>query len=128
MLSKLAHTAGAILDELPGAVSDRVQLLVLEARQAGRAAARFLVVVVVGCLLFATAWITACGAIGYAAIERGADWRWAAVTIIVANVLAAIAVIPVARGFLHRIALPATVRRLTVSPTASSADTGSKAR
>jgi len=104
-----------LLRELPGLVSDRVELLSLELLRARRALAQIVALVVAVAILGATAWIAGWAAVAVALVKgAGLHWGWALASILAVN--AATAWIAAARlgSLFPRLTLPATRRQLTL--------------
>lgn len=111
----------AVLGELPGLVSDRVHLLALELRRAGQALALMVAFVAAAAVLLCTAWLALWAGLAAAAIQAGVPWGWVMIIVLAINLAAAFYALQRARVLSHLLTLPATMRRLTVTPTASSA-------
>jgi hypothetical protein len=105
----------ALLQELPGLVSDRVTLASLELRRAGQALMQMLVLAVAAAILGVTAWLALWVGIGAALIDAGLAWGWALLLIVALNVGAAFIAVKRALALVTLLGLPATVRRLTVA-------------
>ena len=103
---------GALLGNLPGLFSDRVDLLSLELQRAGLALVQLLLWGVAAALLLLTAWLGVWGALALAAVQRGVPWPWMALGIVLVNLLAAWAAIGMARRVVPRLGLPLTRRHL----------------
>jgi hypothetical protein len=110
----LAQALQAVLQELPGVVSDRVKLAALEVRRAGIALAQVVALAVASAILLITAWLAVWVGLAYAAIQYGMPWGWTLLLVLVINVGAAALALLRARALLALLGLPATVRRLTV--------------
>jgi hypothetical protein len=102
-----------VLGELPGVVSDRVELLALEVRRATQALTRMVALAVIAALLLCTAWLALWTGAAYGAIQAGLPWGWALSIVILANVATAFLALRHALSLSRLVALPATVRRLT---------------
>jgi MFS family permease len=114
--ASLLQTARALLGELPGLVSDRVDLLSLELKRAGRALAQIVALVIAAAILGVTLWLVLWGAlVALLVVEWG--WHWAPVLIGVAllNGLAVMGALRRVRTLAPLLALPATQRHLTIS-------------
>jgi len=105
-----------LLGELPGLVSDRVQLLALEVRRAARALARMLALAVAAAVLLCTAWLALWAGLALALVQAGWPWPLALALVIVLNVGAAAIALRRAWALSELVGLPATVRRLTQGP------------
>lgn len=126
----LFSMAGSLLRELPGLVSDRVELLSLELRRAGRALAQIVALVIATAILGVTVWLVLWGVlVALLVVELG--WHWAPVLAGVAllNGLAVMLALRRVRTLAPLLALPATQRHLTIRqppvsrPAASAAPT-----
>lgn len=112
----LFEMAGSLLRELPGLVSDRVELLSLELRRAGRALAQIVALIIAAAILAVTLWLVLWGVlVALLVVEWG--WHWAPVLIGVAllNGLAVMLALRRVRALAPLLALPATQRHLTIS-------------
>lgn len=105
-----------LLNELPGIVSDRVQLLTLELRRARQALGRIVVLAVAAALLALTAWFALWIGLLMAAMQFEYGWAWMLALILVLNVGGAWFAVQRIRRLALFLALPATLRRLTVAP------------
>jgi hypothetical protein len=104
-----------ILRELPGLVSDRVELLSLELLRAGQALAQIVALLVAVAILGVTAWIAAWAAVALALVERtGLHWGWALAAVLTVNAVAAWIAVARVRSLFPRLTLPATRRQLTL--------------
>ncbi len=113
----LFEMAASLWRELPGLVSDRVELLSLELRRAGRALAQIVALVIATAILGVTLWLMLWGVlVALLVVEWG--WHWAPVLIGVAllNGLAAMLALRRVRALAPLLALPATQRHLTIRP------------
>lgn len=112
----LLQALQGLWQELPGLVSDRVHLLALELKRAGRALG-LMVGLVLGALVFVgTAWLALWGAITALLVQAGLAWGWAFAIVLVLNVAGAAFALLKAKSMAHLLTLPATVRRLTGAP------------
>ena len=104
----------ALLQELPGLVSDRVLLLSLELKRASRALGQIVLLLLAVIVLAGVAWLLLC--LGVAAMALDAGWSRLAVLLLVLGFNGALAAWALlrARSLVARVALPATLRRLTV--------------
>jgi hypothetical protein len=110
------HALRDLARELPGLVSDRVQLLALELRRAGQAVAQMVVLTVAAAVLLVTAWLALWAGLAVGAVQAGIPWGWALVVVVLVNAVAALLAFRRALRLADRVALPATVRRLTLGP------------
>jgi hypothetical protein len=104
-----------LLRELPGLVSDRVQLLALELKRSGLALAQMVGLVVAAGVLLCTAWLALWTGIGIALVQAGLAWGWTLMLILLLNLGAAWLAVQRALTLARFLALPATLRRLTLS-------------
>lgn len=102
----------ALLDELPGLFSDRVDLLSLEARSAGISMAQMLLWMVAAAILGVTAWLGLWGGIAMALVVAGWPWQGVVAGVVIVNVLAAWIAVTRARALAPRLGLPLTRRHL----------------
>jgi len=109
----------SVLQELPGLVSDRVELFSLELVRAGRALAQILMLVVAAAVLAVTGWLALWAGITVALLEAGLHWAAALAVVLVLNLLAALLALRRVRGLMPLLRLPGTRRHLTLSPGAS---------
>jgi Putative Actinobacterial Holin-X, holin superfamily III len=103
-----------IVGELPGLVSDRVQLLSLELRRAGLALAQIVALVVAIGVLAVTAWIALWVGAAAALMAWGLGLGWTVTIVIGLNLAAAGLAAQRVRRLASLLGLPATVRRLTL--------------
>lgn len=104
-----------LLRELPGLVSDRVHLLALELKRSGLALAQMVGLVVAAGVLLCTAWLALWTGIGIALVQAGVAWGWTLLLILLLNLGAAWLAVKRALALARFLALPATLRRLTLS-------------
>lgn len=107
-----------LLGELPGLISDRVELLALEVQRAAQSLARMMVLAVAAALMLSTAWLALWAGLAWGAIQAGMPWGWALAAVIALNAGAAFLAMRHALRLARLVALPATVRHLTVQPPA----------
>lgn len=110
-----------LLQEIPGLVSDRVHLLGLELRRAGRSLAGLVIWSFVAALCIATAWLALCGGAVIGLLRAGLAWPAVMLIVAGANVLLAAWGGWRASVLAGELRLPATMRRLTVSDATHSA-------
>jgi hypothetical protein len=102
-----------MMSALGGMLGDRVLLLSLELRLAGRALGMIVALGVGAAVAALTAWLGLWLALGTWIVETGGSHALAALVVIVANgALAALCLVK-ARGLLKMLTLPATLRTLT---------------
>lgn len=104
-----------LLRDLPGLVSDRVHLLALELKRSGLALAQMVGLVVAAGVLLCTAWLALWTGIGVALVQAGVAWGWTLLLILLINLGAAWLAVKRALALARFLALPATLRRLTLS-------------
>ncbi len=103
--------------ELPGLVSDRVELLSLELRRAGTALLQIVVLVLAAAILGVTAWmLLSVGVAVLLVIGFNLPWWVALLVVLAANLLSAWWAIGRVKVLLPLLQLPATRRRLMFSP------------
>jgi hypothetical protein len=107
-----------LLHDLPGLVSDRVELFSLELKRASRALAQLAALAIAIAVLGVTAWIAIWVQVGVWLWQAG--WPWLPVVLIVHAAAIWFAAMR-ARTLSHLLGLPATRRRLTVGFTAAAA-------
>ncbi len=96
-------------------ISERVQLLALELKRARKALVVIAALVVTAALLLLTAWFVLWGAVVAALIQAGLAWGWAVLIVLVVNIGAAVAALLYASSLGRFLALPATMRHLTLA-------------
>lgn len=103
--------------ELPGIVSDRVELLSLELRRAGLALLQIVALVLAAAILGVTAWMLLSVGVAVMLVTGfGLPWWVALLIVLAANVLSAWWAIGRVKALLPLLQLPATKRRLMFSP------------
>jgi hypothetical protein len=102
--------------ELPGLVSDRVQLLALEFRRAGQTLAMVIALGLAAVILLATAWLALWVGLAMALASTGLHWGWVCALIVLLNGGVACWAALHAKARLPLLALPATLRHLTLAP------------
>jgi hypothetical protein len=100
--------------ELPGLVSDRIQLLSLELHRAGLAMAQIVALVVVIAVLLVTAWLALWAGVAVALFGLGLHMGWVVLIVVGANLGAAGWALQRVQRLAPLLALPATVRRMTI--------------
>lgn len=101
--------------ELPGLVSDRIELLALELQRAGRVLAQIVALVVAAALLAVTAWLALWLGVMGALIGIGLHWAAASLIVLVINLGTCWWAVARVRALAPLLQLPATRRHLTVS-------------
>jgi uncharacterized membrane protein YqjE len=112
-----------LVHELPGLISDRIELLSLELQRAGQVLAQIVALIVAAAILAVTAWLALWGGVVVGLISAGLHWAAASLIVLVINLGACWWAVVRARGLAPLLQLPATRRHLTSSqpPTASKA-------
>jgi uncharacterized membrane protein YqjE len=110
------HTLGLLWEELPGLVSDRVELLSLELHRAGLALMRIVVLMIAASILGVTAWLALWSAAVMALVAAGLPPALALGCALLVNVAAAAWAVARARRLLPLLRLPATRRHLMIHP------------
>ena len=105
----------SLLHDLPQVLGARVTLLSLELRRAMRVLALLVALVLGAAVLLATAWIAAWWGVAAALLDAGLARHWVALLVLGLNAGSAIGLLLYARAITPRLALPATVRSLTMS-------------
>lgn len=108
----------SLLNDLPGLISDRVHLLALELRRARQSFAKMALMVVVAAILAATAWVAFWAFVAVVIVAMGVPWYGVFLLIVVLNCIGAWLAIRRAQALVEDLTLPATVRRLTIAPSA----------
>jgi hypothetical protein len=103
----------SIWREMPGLVSDRVDLLTLELKRAGRALAQIVGLLIAAAILAVTAWIALWAGLAVGLIELGLHWSLSLLLVLVLNAAIAAVALGRLRRLLPLLALPATRRHLT---------------
>lgn len=106
----------ALWHELPGLVSDRVELLSLELQRAAHALAQIVALVVGMAILGVTAWLALWAALVGLLVRAGLPLAGALLVAIAVNGLVIVLAAQRVRRLLPRLKLPATRRHLMVSP------------
>ncbi len=106
---------GALVANLPGLFSDRVDLLSLELQRAGLALVHLLLWGVTAAMLLLTSWLGLWAVLAAAAVQAGMPWPGAVLGVAAINLLAAWAAITAARRLAPRLGLPMTRRHLDLS-------------
>ena len=112
----LLEAVKGIWHELPGLLSDRVELFSLELHRAGLALMQIAALVVAAAILGVTAWLVLWGAVVALLVMAGLHWLLALALVLAANLLAAWLALARVRRLLPSLKLPATRRHLMVSP------------
>jgi hypothetical protein len=99
--------------DLPGLISDRVDLLALELQRAARVLAQIVALLVAAAILAVTAWLVLWAGIAVAMVQLGLHWTLALLLALVLNAWAAWLALVRLRKLLLLLQLPATRRHLT---------------
>ncbi len=118
--SWLASVQG-LVQELPGLIGDRIELLSLELQRAGQVLAQIIALIVAAAILAVTAWLAMWAGVMVALISAGLHWAAASLIVLVINLCACWWAAARVRALAPLLNLPATRRHLTRStpPTAS---------
>ena len=111
----LVEAVHSLLRELPGLVSDRVELFALELGRAGSALARIVAWVVAIAILGVTAWLALWAGVVLALIGLGLHWALALLPVLLINLAAVVLAVGQVRQLAIRLSLPATRRHLTMA-------------
>lgn len=103
------------MHELPGLISDRVELLSLELQRAGQVLAQIVALIVAAAILAVTAWLALWGGVMLALIGAGLHWAAASLIVLVINLCACGWAVARIRALAPLLQLPATRRHLTLS-------------
>jgi hypothetical protein len=123
--ASLVQMVQELLHELPGLLSERVELLALELRRAGMALARIVAFVVAAAILGVTAWLGLWAVVVGLMVGAGLHWAAALGLAILVNAAVAVFAVLQVRGLARLLALPATRRHLTVQAAPAPASTPS---
>jgi hypothetical protein len=102
--------------ELPGLVSDRVELLSLELQRAAQSLAEIVALIVGVAILGVTVWLVLWAALIALLVGAGLNVIWAMLLAIAVNGLVIVLALQRVRKLLPRLKLPGTRRHLMVSP------------
>jgi hypothetical protein len=119
----IAASLHGLLDDLRGAVCERIELLSLELSAAVDAAVQILVLLIAAAIVAVTAWLALWAAVVGLLIHVGLAWPWALLLVLLVNLVATFIGLLRARLLLPRLGLPATRRHLTLTPAAPGAAT-----
>ena len=112
----LAQLLKALLEDIPGLLSDRIPLVALELKRARLALVQLVGMLLAAVIMAATAWIAVWGLLVAAAVIYGLPWWCIGVGAILFNLLGGWLALRRARALAEFLALPATFRRLTIAP------------
>lgn len=114
--ASLLDQVHALWRELPGLVSDRVELLSLELQRAAQALLQIVALTVAVAILGVTAWLMLWAAAVHLLVQAGMSPPLALLLAIALNGLAIALALLRVRRLLPRLKLPATRRHLMISP------------
>ncbi len=114
-VESLPKAIGALFADLPGLLTDRVRLLSLELQRASNALGQMVALGLLAAILFATAWITLWIGLAEAFLAVGLKWPWIVLLVLFVNLSATAWAVLRVKALAPRLALPATLRRLTDS-------------
>src|SRR6476661_3039269 len=106
------ETLLALWRDLPGLLSDRVLLLSLELKRAGKALAVMIGLIVAAAVLAGTFWVALWVGITAALLQAGLAWGWVLLIVLAINLAGIAYALLRAKSLAHLLTLPATVRRL----------------
>jgi hypothetical protein len=98
--------------EVRGSISERAELLSLEARRAGLALAELIVMAVLAALLLVSAWVAVLGGIVWAVIAAGVHWAPVLIGAIVITAGSAFLLLLRAKGLAKYMGFEASLRQL----------------
>lgn len=107
------------MQELPGLISDRIELLSLELQRAGQVLAQIVGLIVAAAILAVTAWLALWGGVLMALVNAGLHWAAASLIVLVVNLGACWWAVARVRALALLLRLPATRRHLTLSQPAT---------
>ena len=102
--------------DVPGLLSDRVELLTLELQRAGMALAKIVVLVVAAAILGVTAWLLLWAGIVVGLVALGLPTWLVLIGAFLLNLLAILGAVAYLKTLLPLLRLPATRRHLTITP------------
>lgn len=114
--ASLQQQLKALWHELPGLVSDRVELLSLELQRAARSLVEIVALIVGVTILGVTVWLVLWAALIALLVAAGLNVVWAMLLAIAVNGVVIVLALQRVRRLLPRLKLPATRRHLMVSP------------
>ena len=114
--ASLAQSLLALAQDLPGLFSDRVYLLALELRRARHSCVKLVAMALIAVILALTAWAAFWALLATIALALGMPWYGVFVLILLLNGLGVWFALSRARALVDRLALPATLRHLTLAP------------
>ena len=120
----LLDSLKGLLAELPALFSDRVLLLALELKRAGRALGQMVALLLAAAIFVATAWAALWAGVIVLLLRAGLPMGYVLLSVLALNLGAAIAALLGIRKLARWLALPATVRRLTLPTKTPPPDSG----
>lgn len=114
--ASLLDAIKGLLVELPALFSDRVQLLALEMKRAGRALGQIMALLVAAAIFAATAWAALWAGLIVLVLRTGLSLGYVLLIVLAINLCAAVVALLGIRKLARWLTLPATVRRLTLPP------------
>lgn len=111
----LIDTVQALLRELPGLFSDRVELFTLELARASGALGRIVAWLVSIAVVGVTAWLALWTGIGVGLVRLGLHWALALSLVLAVNLVAVAVGLQQVRRLARQLSLPATRRHLTLA-------------
>lgn len=115
------HSFQDVMAELPGLVSDRLELLALELQRAGRSLVQIMALVMATAILGTTAWLALCSGLGLTLVAQGLSWPVALLAVLLVNLALAWAAVSRVRRLLASLGMPATRRHLVFGAEAATA-------
>jgi uncharacterized membrane protein YqjE len=112
----LLKSLQALLHDVPGLFTDRVELLTLELQRAGQALAQIVVLLIVAAVLGVTTWLVLWATLVIALLAAGLGWVGACLLVVVVNLAATALAVARVRRLLPRLRLSATRRHLLPRP------------
>ncbi len=106
-------TLQGLARDLPGLLSDRIELFSLEMRRAGRVLAQMVALIVAVAILGVSAWLALCACVVGALMAAGLPWAAALLVLLLCNAALCAAAVQRLRRLAPQLALPATRRHLT---------------
>jgi len=113
--ASLLDNLQALLHELPGLISDRVELFALELTRAGRALGLIVAWLVAIAIVGVTAWLALWAGVVVGMIQLGLHWALALLLVLAINLGAVLVGLKEIRRLATRLSLPATRRHLTMA-------------
>jgi len=107
-----ARTLQDLVVELPGLVSDRLELLALELHRAGQGMVQIMAFVLATAVLGTTAWLALCSGLALTLVALGLSWSLALLAVLLVNLALAWVAVSRVRRLLANLGLPATRRHL----------------